>query len=214
MKEDAAKLDSATRELDRNEELTEADKSKKESEVTQLRESIKSKMKQLDSLNIKKDMLTIRSPIDGRVVTSNVQERLGSSRPVNRGESLLEIADPTKEWELEVLMPEKRMGHIAEARAKTGDKLPVTFFLATNPAEQLQGEVDIEELSAEVRGESGNTVLVHVNFDQAKLHQVVEKPKIGASATAKIHCGKRAIGYVWFHDLVDFIRAKILFRIF
>ena len=25
---------------------------------------------------------------------------------------------------------------------------------------------------------------------------------------------KRAIGYVWFHDLVDFIRAKVLFRIF
>jgi hypothetical protein len=90
----------------------------------------------------------------------------------------------------------------------------VTFFLATNPADQLQGEVDIEELSAEVRGDSGNTVLVHVSFDQDKLHKVVADPKIGASATAKIHCGKRAIGYVWFHDLVDFIRAKILFRIF
>jgi len=168
----------------------------------------------LNSLNIKKEMLKITSPIDGRVVTSNVQERLGSSRPVNRGESLLEIADPTKDWELEVLMPEKRMGHIAEARSKTKGKLPVTFFLATNPAEQLQGEVDIEELSAEVRGDSGNTVLVHVSFDQDKLHKVVEKPKIGASATAKIHCDKRAIGYVWFHDLVDFVRAKILFRIF
>jgi hypothetical protein len=133
---------------------------------------------------------------------------------VTRGESLLEIADPDKEWELEVLMPEKRTGHIAEARAKTKGKLPVTFFLATNPAEQMQGEVEIEELSAEVRGETGNTVLVRVSFDQDKLHKVVAKPKIGASATAKIHCGQRAIGYVWFHDLVDFIRAKVLFRIF
>ena len=78
--------------------------------------------KQLDSLNIKKEMLKITSPIDGRVVTSNVQERLGSSRPVNRGESLLEIADPTKDWELEVLMPEKRMGHIAEARSQAKGK--------------------------------------------------------------------------------------------
>ena len=43
-----------------------------------------------------------------------MQERL-LKRPVNRGENLLEIADPTKEWELEVLMPEKRMGHIAKA---------------------------------------------------------------------------------------------------
>jgi biotin carboxyl carrier protein len=214
LQKDFAQLDATRRELDRNEELTEADKSKKESEATQLQESIKSLNKQLEPLNRKKEMLQIKSPIDGRVVTSNVQERLGSTRPVERGQNLLEVADPTKDWELEVLMPEKRMGHIAEARSKTNGKLPVTFFLATNPADQLQGEVDIEELSAEVRGDSGNTVLVHVSFDQERLHKVVTDPKIGASATAKIHCGKRAIGYVWFHDLVDFIRAKILFRIF
>ncbi len=213
MKEDIAKMASASRDLDRNDELTDEEKSRKASEITQLKESIDSKKKQFALLNAKKDMLTIRSPIDGRVVTSNVQERLGS-RPVNRGDNLLEIADPTKEWELEVLMPEKRMGHVAEAREASKSKLPVTFFLATNPAEQMQGEVEIEELSAEVRGESGNTVLVHVSFDQDKLHKVVADPKIGASATAKIHCGKRSIGYVWFHDLVDFVRAKILFRIF
>ena len=70
------------------------------------------------------------------------------------------------------------------------------------------------ELSAEVRGEEGNTVLVRVAFDQQELREAIADPKIGATATAKIHCGKRAIGYVWFHDLVDFIRAKILFRIF
>ncbi len=209
-----AKLDATSRELDRNDELTEADKNQKESEVTELKESIDSKKKELEWLDLKKEMLKIRSPIDGRVVTSNVQERLGSSRPVNRGENLLEIADPTKEWELEVLMPEKRMGHIAEARKDApGKKLPVTFFLATNPAEQLQGEVEMDELSAEVRGDSGNTVLVRVSFDQNKLHKVIKDPKIGASATAKIHCGRRAIGYVWFHDLVDFVRAKILFRV-
>src|SRR4029079_17657944 len=79
--------------LDRNEELTEADKSKKESEATQLKESIKRLNKQLQPLNLKKEMLKITSPIDGRVVTSNVQERLGSSRPVNRGENLLEITE-------------------------------------------------------------------------------------------------------------------------
>ena len=57
-------------------------------------------------------------------------------------------------------------------------------------------------------------MLVRVSFDQNRLREVVADPKIGDTATAKIHCGKRAIGYVWFHDLVDFIRAKILFRIF
>ena len=138
------------------------------------------------------------------------------SRPVNRGENLLEIADPTKDWELEVNMPEKRMGHIAEAATaalQSGSPLAVTFFLATNPSKQLQGKVVEIEHSAEIRGEEGNTVLLRVDFDQQKLRDVIADPKIGATATAKVYCGKRAIGYVWFHDLVDFIRAKILFRI-
>src|SRR4051794_28752474 len=56
---DYAQLDATRRDLDRNEELTEADKSKKESEATQLQESIKSFNKQLEPLNRKKEMLTI-----------------------------------------------------------------------------------------------------------------------------------------------------------
>jgi hypothetical protein len=158
-------------------------------------------------------MLKLVSPLDGRVVTWNVEERL-LGRPVNKGENLLEIADPTSDWELEVFMPEYRMGHIAKAEAASSEKLPVTFFLATNPQKKLQGRVERIDTSAEVRGEDGNTVLVRVSFDQDALREANRDPKIGATATAKIHCGRRAIGYVWFHDLVDFIRRKILFRFF
>ena len=113
-----------------------------------------------------------------------------------------------------MLMPEKRMGHIAKAMGQSTEKLPVTFFLATNPSKKLQGVVEEIERIAEVRGEDGNTVLVRVSFNQDDLRAVIADPKIGATATAKITCGKRAIGYVWFHDLVDFIRAKVLFRFF
>jgi hypothetical protein len=45
------------------------------------------------------------------------------------------------------------------------------------------------------------------------LREVVSDPKIGAEVTAKVYCGKRSVGYVWLHDLIDFIRAKILFRL-
>lgn len=213
LNKNVAKLKSTRNELDDNKDLTEVERSQRERDVSELTESVKSLQKQLELLNEKQAKLEIRSPIDGRVVTWNVADRL-LDRPVNRGENLLEIADPTKDWELEVVMPEKRMGHIAKASSLTSDKLPVTFFLAASPSKQLHGEVAEIERSAEVRGEEGNTVLVRVAFDQQKLREVMPDPKIGATATAKVHCGKRAIGYVWFHDLVDFIRAKILFRLF
>jgi multidrug efflux pump subunit AcrA (membrane-fusion protein) len=211
LKSKDSKLKNTKRELDDIDDLTEVERSQKESEVSELTETVKSLKEQLKLLEQKQEMLQIRSPIDGRVVTWNVRDRL-LDRPVNMGENLLEIADPTKEWELEVQMPEKRMGHLAKAASLAKDKLPVTFFLATNPEKQFQGKVLSQENSAEVRGEEGNTVVVLVSFDQNELRAAVADPKIGAGATAKVHCGQRSIGYVLFHDLIDFVR-KVLFRI-
>lgn len=216
LQEADADLRATRAQLDYNDELTEAEKSEKESHRLQLTARVESLRKRLALWKTKKERLRVLSPMDGRVVTWNAKERI-RNRPVNRGEELLEIADPTGPWELEVTMPESRMGHIAKAQTeaeKAGKKLPVTFILALNPGEELEGEVEKVDRSAEVRGDSGNTVLVRVSFDQDRLREVVADPKIGNTATAKIHCGKRAIGYVWFHDLIDFVRSKILFRIF
>jgi biotin carboxyl carrier protein len=213
LQKDRADLSATRSELDYNHDLTEVDESQKESHINQLEASIASLEQQLKLLDDKQKKLQVTSPIDGVVVTWNVVDRL-EGRPVNRGEQLLEVADPTSDWELEVMMPESRMGHIAKAWKESGGELPVTFFLALNPKEKLAGRVREIHRSAEVRGEEGNTVLVRVSFDQGRLREVVEDPKIGATATAAVHCGQRAIGYVWLHDLVDFIRAKILFRLF
>ena len=45
------------------------------------------------------------------------------------------------------------------------------------------------------------------------LRETFPEPKIGAGVTAKIHCGRRSFAFVWLHDLVDFVRSKILFRL-
>jgi hypothetical protein len=214
--EGEADLKATRAQLDYNDELTQADKDEKESHVSQLLARVSSLRKQLQLQMQKKQKLEARSPMDGRVITWNVENRL-RNRPVNRGEELLEIADFSSPWELEVSMPESRMGHIAKAQqaaTAAGQKLPVKFILALNPGEEIDGVVEEVHRSAEVRGESGNTVLVRVSFDQDRLREVVKDPNVGNTATAKIYCGKRAIGYVWLHDLIDFIRAKILFRIF
>ena len=140
-----AKLNSAQSELFDNKDLNETEKTQKQRDVKEFSESVKSYHEQLRLLNEKKAKLQIRSPINGRVVTWNVKDRL-LNRPVSRGENLLEIADPTQDWELEVEMPEKRMGHIAEAASKSTEPLRVTFFLATNPSKEFTGK--IEEIDA------------------------------------------------------------------
>ena len=45
------------------------------------------------------------------------------------------------------------------------------------------------------------------------MKSVIKDLKVNSTATAKVHCGKQPIGYVYLHDLIDFVRAKILFRL-
>jgi multidrug efflux pump subunit AcrA (membrane-fusion protein) len=207
-----AEIDATNLSMYKNKDLSDVERGQNEAKILQLKERVASLQEQLRLRQEQEKMLEVRSPMDGRVVTWDLENRL-AGRPVNRGDDLLEVADPSGDWELEIKMPESRMGHIAEAAAATEGKLPVTFFLATNPEKKLAGQVEEVHRSAEVRGEEGNTVLVRVSFDQQSFREMIGNPNIDASATAKVHCGKRSIGYVYLHDLVDFVRAKILFRL-
>jgi len=193
-------------------EESKAERDQQIARLSQLEKGVISLRKRLELLNEQYKLLEITSPIDGQVVESRLQENL-LGRPVTKGQVLMEIADRNGKWELEVRMPESRMGYISQALKESDGKLKVDFILATHPGDPLEGWVEYVEPSAEVRGEEGNTVLVRVGFDQQMLRATFPEPKIGAGVTAKIHCGQRSFAFVWLHDLVDFVRAKILFRL-
>jgi hypothetical protein len=103
------------------------------------------------------------------------------------------------------------MGHIAHARKELGkDDLDVNYILSTDPGKTLHGTIREIHGAADVQGEEGNTVLVRVAINKDDLDQEVIKK--GASVSAKIDCGRRSLGYVWFHDVIEFVQTKILFR--
>lgn len=188
--------------------------------IGQLRETQLALDEQLKLLRMKEKQLVVTSPIDGKVVTWKVRELI-KNRPVRKGQRLLEIADPSGHWELEIYVPEAKMGHVVERLQKIraedpNAQLEVTFILATHSDEKLHGQVYEIDTSAQVQGESGNTVRMVVAFDQEDLKRLVADPanqlKVGADVKAKILCGKRAIGYVWFSDLFEFVQSRILFR--
>ena len=71
---------------------------------------------QLDLCKKNEKELSIKSPISGQVVTWDLRNRLPNGRPVQRGQVLMRVADPSGPWQLELHMPENRMGHVAEAK--------------------------------------------------------------------------------------------------
>jgi hypothetical protein len=181
--------------------------------AAQLQREIESLEAQRKLYETKKLDLAVRSPIDGVIVTWQVRDRL-MLRPVEKGQVLLNVADKTGPWELEIHLPDDRLGHVnrayAEARA-AGRELEVDYILATDPGTRHVGTVREIHEQAEVRGEQGNTVLLRITIDPSRHEK--EELGAGASVTARINCGKRPLGYVIFHDLVAFIQQHILFRL-
>ena len=207
--------------LDRS-QATDVDYVELTGQITQLSEQVKSLRERQRLLGIQRKMLEITSPIDGKVVTWKVRELI-ENRPVRKGHRLIKVADPSSPWELEVYVPEAKMGHIVEHYQQQLEtdpeaKLRVTFILATHPSEHLEGEVVEMDTSAEIHGESGNTVRMRVSFHQEDLKKLVADPvnelKVGADVKAKVYCGRRSVGYVLFSDLLEFIQSRIRFRYF
>ena len=90
------------------------------------------------------------------------------------------------------------------------DHLQVSYILATEPGKYRYGTVKEIETSAEVRGNEGNTVLIKVAINKEELPDL----RPGATVTAKVYCGRRALGYVLLDDLISFIQTRIIFRYF
>ena len=210
----------------------EADLYDLQSQISQIETKAVSLQRQLQILDEQESRLNITSPIDGNVVTRKVQELL-RDRPVGTGTKILEVADMTQDWELELKVPEAKMGHVRAQLSALHAQAPnagleVTFILATNPdtEDKLAGRVIYIAPTAEAEGEKGNLVTMTVAFDQAELAKLgpegvateqaiaalKEHLKVGADVKAKIRCGHKPIGYVWFHELWEFIQSRILFR--
>jgi hypothetical protein len=161
----------------------------------------------------KRKDLDVRSPIDGVIVTWQVRDRL-LLRPVEKGQVLMSVADKTGPWELELKMPDDRLGHVNRAwqEARDGKRdLEVDYILATDPGTRHRGVVEEIHEQAEVHGEEGNAALVKVQIDPGRHER--EELGAGATVTARIACGRRSLGYVWFHDVLSFIQTQILFRL-
>lgn len=157
----------------------------------------------------KQEQLIRTSPIDGVVMDWKLNERL-RSRPVVTGQVLVNIADPTGDWELELLMPEKRMRYLDDAIAlSNGKPLPVDYILSTDPSMDHTGTLSAEAIHqrAIINEDDGTVVKLRVIPDS--MEGVSRRP--GAKVIADVTCGRRSAAFVWFHEVVEWVQANVIF---
>ncbi len=173
----------------------------------ELRVLIASLEDQRKILELRRSQLTVVSPIDGKVITWDLQERL-RDRPVRMGQRLMQIADLDGPWQLELSLPDRRIADVLAAQSARQRPLLVTYVLASDNSQQYEGRVVEVERSTRVDAEKGQTVLVRVEIEKdARLLQP------GTQIQAKIHCGPHRLGYVWLRDVWHFIQSRILFPV-
>jgi len=205
-------LNKATRAIFQERSMPPGDYAKLTAEANQWRSQIASLEGLQKSLDDQVKALVVKSPKAGRVITWDPRNRL-IGRPVEKGQTLLTIADTEGDWKLELHMPEDRIAYIRRAQKEFGDQLEVSFVVANEPGKTHYGQVREVEYSAEPRREEGVTVLIKVDFDMAEFGPEKLQLQQGTTVTAKVACGRRALGYVLFHDLAAWVQ-KMWFRWF
>lgn len=175
-------------------------------ELLELAQVEHSAQRMLEIYRQKQQSLDVRSENAGQVVTWRVEEIL-EQRPVSRGQSLMTLVNPDGAWELELNVPERRMGHLARATRQADGGLAVTFALASFPGRSFSGRLQsIHGRAHDEEGESG-AVLARASVIADELPE----RRSGTTVTARVHCGRRPLGFVVLCDLIETVHTKVLF---
>ncbi len=212
----SAELAGKINELERNIESTETlllsrsltDDQLGEQNLNAQKEELASYHRQRDLINQKLAKLEINSPMAGQVVTWNLDDRF-KMRPVSRGDLLMEVVDIEGDWQLELNLPDQKVGHLLDAHHNSKTPLTVEFILAADPDRKLAGKlIDIGH-ATEIEPEKGQSVRLKVKIDSRDLD--IRQAKSGV--TANVICRKTTLGNSLFLGAKEFFQ-KHWFRLF
>jgi multidrug efflux pump subunit AcrA (membrane-fusion protein) len=169
-------------------------------EQRQLEERLTSLDAQRTLLEARREALTIRSPLSGQVLTRDVQSLL-ETRPVERGQVLLTIADTSSGWQLKAEVPQRRIGDVVAAQLDQKGDLAASLRLAGDVEETYPGRVIAISAAAPLEAEGLEDEAPPVEVRIALEGEAPPAARPGMTATVQIHCGQRSLGFVWLHDV-------------
>jgi multidrug efflux pump subunit AcrA (membrane-fusion protein) len=152
---------------------------------------------QLQGLTQHEQQLHRTSAIAGRVLTWDVEELL-AGRPVRATQRLLTVADLEGQWNVEIDVSDRDIAHVRRA-LRADEPLRVSFVTATDV--DTRHEARVTAVSHVVEHDAREGAIVTVTAALARTQDVELHP--GATVYARIHCGRRPAGYVWFRRLYE-----------
>jgi len=162
---------------------------------------------QQELIDIKKERLKIYSPIAGTVVTWDAKRRL-PGLPVTANQAVLAVDDLDGDWQLELKVPQNKIGYINRAIVDAKDEpLDVSFIIETNP--NLRLEASLTELAS--RAEASDQGIPEFRATARANPEELGELRPGAGVTARVSCGEVKLWYWCFYQVYDWVRTKVLF---
>lgn len=195
-----ALVDTASREFDRLEKV--------QGESRLVSEEIQSIDNQLAVLRRAEATLSIHANRDGIVDAWQIEQRL-QSRPLQRGDWLLQVIDANSDWTVEAKVPQTRVGHVSHAIAAAD--IDVNVSLDANPSETFVATV--KRLGPAIDTGTGvpksTAVLMRLDDNATAAISSMQQTshQSGAPARVMFHCGTAPAGFVLFQDLIRTVRG-------
>jgi hypothetical protein len=195
-----ARLDDDSLQLERQRWVNERDKFSKQyrKEFAALNHSetriLKAQMAQADArlqlLDDKLKRVDIIAPIDGIIISGDLSRSLGA--PIEKGTVLFEVA-PLDDYRLVLLIDERDIPHI-----EVGQQGRLT--LTAQPGRELSFVV--EEVATLFDQQDG----VVRYRTEARLLDAPPTLRPGMGGVGKVSIGQRSLGWIAFHDLIDWLK--------
>lgn len=167
----------------------------------ELKATLEGLAEQYAILQRQREELTVRSPLEGEVISRDLERQL-LARPVNAGDLLLRVANVSGPWELELDLPDYRLHHVLAAQG-TRERVAIRFFAPSAPSQSYQAWLSDVSESAQLRPTGEPSVPLSASVDQPPADALP-----GAAVYAQIHCGRRPLAYVWLHDLWEAFETR------
>lgn len=152
---------------------------------------------QINLVERQKEELTLLSPIEGTILTWNLNHLLTEDRPVSRTDRLLSIAELNGDWTARLLVDYRDTRHVLRAVEQQTAK--AVFVTADAPDHEQQAE--IVNIAPQLRTNAihGTTLAIEGQVHRADIPEI----RPGTTILYRIDCGQAPIGYVWFRRLID-----------
>ena len=158
----------------------------------------------------KTNKLGVFAPADGIIPDFKRMEIL-RGRPVKQGDHLFDVMNDNGPWHMELLVEEKRMGHLNAAREemlKNSESYELAGQFTVISQVQSKFNCRLTQIASRstIDPEIGTAYELVAEADK---DVVLPTQQIGGEVTARFECGKVSLAFYCFGDVVEFLQRNM-----